>query len=78
MLLTERHLILSEQLVKIVNKSLGSISQVYRILCFKLSYYLLRKYIVKRVKLVASAADIYGNIGVDLLPCCGMATSSQL
>ena len=61
MLLAECHLICSEKLVDVGYKPLCAIPKIYGILCFELSHYLLRQYIVKGIKLVSSAGYIYGT-----------------
>ena len=65
--LAERHFVCAKKLIKVGDKTLCRIAEVYRVLRFKLTYDLLRKYIVERGKLVAAAADIYGNIRLYLL-----------
>ena len=65
--LAKRHFVCAEKLVEVSDKPFCRIAKVYRVLSFKLTYYLLREYIVKRGKLVAAAADIHGNIRLYLL-----------
>ena len=65
--LAKRHFICPEKLIEKGKKPLCRVSEVYRILSFKLTYNLFSKYIVKRGKLIAAAAYVYGYIRFYLL-----------